>query len=354
MLRFLLALGWFCCFPVVVVAQGELPAVVLLRLPESAIQKNGDAHGEAVFLDADATLMETVPDLGINRSVSLQNKVVMDTNHRRIFVAEPLFSRVAVLGNEGSLEKQIPVDDAGYLVLSPDGKTLACVTGKEMNSLQTAVFDVDSGMETDRFDFAGLAFANDPAESLIWAAGKEIVAFGLDGSIRIRRPLSQPPPERDHPTIINARNWCSTGVAAAPNENAAWRRFWFIERRHDDVSGSRNRLFALDPEGQIRILVELAEIEPVSLACATYRSGRHPICVILVVDRVTGDVVSFNSDGERTGRKSLQARQIAFGTDSGLWIAGRKFIRRIEPANLDVISEHEFEQEGEPAGLAAR
>ena len=65
-------------------------------------------------------------------------------------------------------------------------------------------------------------------------------------------------------------------MTVEPNQNAWMRRIWVIERNHPDVKGSKNRLFAVDPDGQTRILVELQDIDAISVTCATYRGHLAP------------------------------------------------------------------------------
>ena len=225
------------------------------------------------------------------------------------------------------------------------------MVGNTIKNQQTVFFDTSTGKEIRRLNWGGGALTNDIVGSQFWAVGRQLIAFEPEGEIGVRRPLTQLPAEADHPTVINSRNWCGIGVAIEPNDNDWWRRIWVIERHHPDVTGSKNRLFVVDPDGQTRILVELNEIEPRSIACATYRGSLKRI---LVVDGVTGNLVLFNADGELMGKVDLDVQLVGFGEHSGLWVAGRESIRRLDPSDLSVVAEHTFDQECDSVGLAVR
>jgi hypothetical protein len=84
---------------------------------------------------------------------------------------------------------------------------------------------------------------------------------------------------------------------------------------------------------------------------STPRRDTHSV---FVVDGKSGDVLEFNSDGELRKRHALDARLIAASEESGLWIANTKSIRRLNPKTLEEISQHDFETEAQPVGLAVR
>lgn len=127
------------------------------------------------------------------------------------------------------------------------------MVGNTIKNQQTVFFDTSTGKEIRRLNWGGGALTNDIVGSQFWAVGRQLIAFEPEGEIGVRRPLTQLPAEADHPTVINSRNWCGIGVAIEPNDNDWWRRIWVIERHHPDVTGSKNRLFVVDPDGQTRI-----------------------------------------------------------------------------------------------------
>ena len=98
-------------------------------------------------------------------------------------------------------------------------------------------------------------------------------------------------------------------------------------------------------------IVELNEIDPRSIACATYQGNLKRI---LVVDGVAGNLVSFDSHGNLMGKVELSMQVVGFGEQSGLWVAGRKSVRRLDPTDLSVIAEHTFDHECDSVGLAVR
>lgn len=346
MFRYLASIGVLLSLTCPVLAQ---PAVAVLRDTET----EGDSfHGQAILLDSHANEVGAISKLGASQSISCQNKVLFDPVHARLFLLENMRDRVSVFDYNGAPLLTIPIENANDIVLTDDAKLIGCVVGNTINKKQTVFFDATTGKEIRRLNWGGVALTNDVADPQFWAVGQQLIAFEPEGEIRVRRPLTRLPAEPDHPTVINSRNWCAVGVAVEPNENAWMRSIWVIERDHPDVKGSKNRLFAVDQDGQTRILVELGEIDPRSVTCAWTRG--HNTHYILVVDGATGNLVQFNSDGELKRRKALGAQLVAFGEDSGLWVAGRKSVMRIDPSDLSVLAEHGFGQEADVVGLSAR
>ena len=353
MIRYLASIGILLSLTSSVIAQPKgPPAVAVLRDTEPDGKGEGVYHDQAILLDSDANELGTISGLGVSQSLSYQNKVLIDVIHDRLLIVENLRDRLSVFDYNGTPQLSIPIHNANAIVLTDDATLIGCVVvGKTIYELQTAFLDATTGKEIRRLNWGGLALANDVGDSLFWAVGPQLIAFEPEGEIRVRRPLTQLPAEPDHPTVINSKNWCAIGVAVEPNQNAWMRRIWVIERDHPDVKGSKNRLFAVDPDGQTRILVELQDIDAISVTCATYRGH---LARILVVDGATGDLVSFNADGELMNRDALNARLIGFGKNSGLWVAGRKSMMRLDPSDLSVVAEHSFDQEADPVGLAVR
>jgi hypothetical protein len=350
MVRYLASLGLLFGFAFSALAQSN-PVVAVLRDSDTSL-RGADRHRDsAILLDSQANVINVISGLGVTPSLSSQNTLQFDSVHRRIIVAENLCNRVSVFDYDGTSQLTIQIENVAAIVLTNDAKQIGCVTGTTINDRQTVFFDTTTGKDIRRLNLDAVAVTNDVVGSQLWAIGKHLTAFDPDGDIRIRRPLTQLPAELKHPTVINSRNWCGVGVAVEPNQNDWWRRIWVIERNHPEVTGSKNRLFAVDPDGQTRILVELNEIDPTSIACATYRGDLKRI---LVVDRVTGNLVSFNSDGELMGKVDLDVQLVGYGEHSGLWVAGRESIRRLDPSDLSVLAEHLFDQECDSVGLAVR
>ena len=350
MVRHLATLGLLFSLACSASAQSN-PVVAVLRDTEPALSGDGVNRDSAILLDRQANVVNVISGLGVCESLSSQNALQFDADRRRVFVAENLRDRVSVFDYEGTSQLTIPVEKAARIVLTNDGKQVGCVAGATLDEQQSVFFDAATGREIRRLNWGGVALVNDVVGSQVWAVGRQLIAFAPDGEIGVRRPLTRLPAEPDYPTVINARNWCGIGVAVEPNENDWWRRIWVIERDHSDVKGSRNRLFAVDRDGRTRILVELEEIDPRSIAYATYGGGSKRI---LVVDRSTGDLVSFNTDGELTGRVDLDVQTVGFGERSELWVVGRKAAQRLDPSDLSVVARHVFDRAADCVGLAVR
>jgi hypothetical protein len=351
MVRYLASLGLLFSLASSALAQSApAPAVVVLRDPQQTF-KEAEIDGHAVLLDAEANVLTTISGLGVGQAISSQNKVLFDSARRHVLIVETPRNRLSVFDFSGNPQQTIPVENISGIALTKDATQVACVTGNTLNQKQTMVLDATTGKEIRRLNWGGVALTGDTFGSRFWAVGEQIIAFEPEGEIGVRRPLTRLPAEPTHPTVINSRNWCAVGVVVEPNANHWWRSIWVIERRHPDVAGSQNRLFAVDPEGQTRILVELDEIDPRSIACAVYQGD---LTRILVVDGATGDLVSFNSDGELMGKTNLAVQIVRFGDHTGLWIVGRQSLKRLDPSDLSVVAEHTFDQESDAVGLAVR
>ncbi len=352
MVRFLASLGLLFSLVSSVSAQSQRPpSVAVLRDVEPSVDGAGVYHDDMLLMDSEANVINTISGLGVSESLSQQNTLQFDVVQQHIILAENLRGRISMFDYNGSCQLTIPMENIHGIALNGDAAMIGCLVGKHLNELQTVYCETTTGTEIRRLNWGGVALVNDVVGSKFWAVGKQIIAFNADGEIAIRRPLTRLPAEPDHPTVINSRNWCGTGVAVEPNSKDWWRRIWVIERENSVVKGSLNRIFAVDPDGQTRILVELKDIDPGSIACAKYNGD---ITRILVVDRSTGDLVSFNHDGELTGKVALETQLVRFEEHSGLWVAGRKSIKRLDPTDLSVVAEHKFEQESDIVGLAVR
>ncbi len=350
MIRQLLSIGLLLFFASTVFAQGD-PVVAVARDSQTVLGGADASRDFVALLDSQANQVGVISGVAVSQSISHQNMLQIDAVHQRVLVAENARDRVSVFDYDGASQLEILIKDVSAICLSSDASQIGCVRGISLDDQQTVILDSKQGKEIRRLNWGGVALTNDEVGSQFWAVGRQLIGFADDGEVVVRRPLTRLPPEPGHPTVINSRNWCAVGVAIEPNENDHWRRIWVAEREHSNVKGSRNRLFAIGPDGQTRILVELNDIEPRSIACATY-NGRSKR--ILVVDGKTGDLVSFNSDGELMVRKELHIKLVAFGERSGLWIAGRKSVRRLNPSDLTIAADHKFDEELEPVGLAVR
>ena len=350
MVRYLASLGLLFCLVSSVLAQSDRPpAVAVLRDSEPAFDGTDIYHDHAILLDSEANVIKTISGLGLYQSWSHQNMLLFDMAHRHLILIENQRDRLSVFDYNGTSQLTIPIENANAITLTDDATMIGCMVSKTLNEQQTVYFETTTGKEIRRLNWGGVALINDVVGSQFWAVGKQLIAFEPEGEISVRRPLTRLPAEPHHPTVINSRNWCGVGVAVEPNANHWNRRIWVIEREHPDVKGSLNRLFAVDPDGQSRILVELNDIDPRSIACATYKGD---LTLILVVDGATGDLVSFNSDGERMRKVELGVQMVGFGEHSGLWVAGRKSLQRLDPSDLSVVAQHTFEQDADPVGLA--
>lgn len=325
------------------------PAVAVLRDSEPALRGPDINRDRAILLDEKANVISTFSGIGVGDSIAHQNMLLFDPVHRHLLVVENLSDRLSLFNYDGTSQLKLPIEHLNAIALTDDATMLGCVVGKSLDKQQTMFIETTTGKEIRRLNWGGVALTNDVAGSQIWTVGRQLIAFDPEGAINVRRPLTRLPAEPNHPTVINARNWCGVGIVAEPNKNDWMRTIWVIERDHPDVKGSKNRLFAVDPDGQTRILVELNDIDPRSIACATYHGD---LARILVVDGATGDLVSFNSDGEMMGKVALGIQRVAFGEHSGLWVAGRKSIQRLNPSDLSVVAKQLFAQECDSLGLA--
>ena len=348
MIHHLMSLGLLFFFAYSGFSQGN-PIVAVLRDSTKAFDGAGVNRDSVILLDSQANPIKVIAGVGVSQSISSQNQLLFDAVHRSVLVAENTRGRVSVFGYDGDSRLEIPIENVSGIFLSPDSKQIGCVVGFSIDDLQTVIFDAESGKEIRRLKWGGVALTTDVVGSQLWAVGRQLIGFDPEGGVTVRRPLTQLPAEPLHPTVINSRNWCAIGVAIQSNKDDWGRRIWVAEQKHTDVRGSRNRLFAVGPDGQTRILVELDNIDPRSIACATYQGGLNRI---LIVDRKTGDLVSFDSDGKLMGRDKLDVQLVAFGENSGLWVAGRQSIRQLDPSDLSIVAEHKFIEALETVGLA--
>lgn len=334
-------------FPSVAAAQRNVtrPSVAILRHAPAEGDTSITNGGAAVLLDGNARHLKSIGGLGTDLSVSSQNKIQINKVSGDVILVENYGDRISVFTPNGEREKSILLKNVNGFSLSEDRRTLLCLTGMARDA-QTVFVDFRTGKPMRRLNLGGVALIEDVAGPLFWTVGKQLSAFDANGEISVRRPLTRLPAAPNHPTVINSRNWRGVGVAIKPNEDDWRRRIWVIERDHSGVPGSRDRLFAVDPEGQTRILVELGEIDPTSLACANSR--------ILVVDRKTGDLISFDTDGKLMGREKLGVELVSFGNRGGLWVVGRKSAKRLDPSDLSVLAEFQFETLATPIGLDVR
>jgi hypothetical protein len=353
MFRLLASIAVITTFTPLASAQAFRPAIVaVLRESQPGFNGVNSKDGQLLLLNEEAKVVGEISELSICGTWTLQGQMLFDPAHQQFVVVETAGERLSFFDYTGRLKRAIEVGDPQCAAITHDSTLIGCVAGGSLNALETIFFDLETGKEVSRYKWGGTTLINDVEPPLFWSVGTQVTAFDSDGNISLRRPLSQMPPEPNAATVINASNWCATGVAIeGRNKDPHQRRIWVMERKHPDVKGSLNRLFAIEPTGRTRILVELGEVVPISIACATCRDGHSQI---VVVDARTGELVSFNLDGESMEKVDLDARAVGFSERFGLWVAGTKSIKRLDPADLSVITEHTFEDEGNVIGLTVR
>lgn len=352
MFRLLASLAIITMFSPLVSAQAFRPAIVaVLRDVKPGSDGENSRDGQLLLLNEEAKVVGKITDLSAGGTWTLQNQMLFDSAHQQFIVVETAGQRLSFFDYSGKLKHKIDVESPHAVAMTHDSKLIACVAGGNLNVLETIFFDMETGKEVSRYNWGGTTLINDSEPPQFWAVGTQVTAFDSEGNLSVRRPLSQLPPEPDATTVINARNWAATGIAIEEHQRPDLRRIWVMERQHPDVKGSLNRIFAMDPMGQTRILVDLGEVNPISIACATYRDE---ISRIVIVDARTGELISFNSDGELKEKVDHDARAVGFSKRFGLWVVGSKSIKRLDPADLKVLSEHTFEDEGTVIGLTVR
>lgn len=146
----------------VVWGQGALtPSVVVLRDTEESLAGKMALQDQAVLLNANGQLLNTISGLGITEAVSAQSRVIIDATHERIIIAELLRHQISVFDSDGQRQSEIHVESPGAIALTADALGLVCDTSPNLVTPESRVYDLPSGREERRLPVGGVAFVND-------------------------------------------------------------------------------------------------------------------------------------------------------------------------------------------------
>jgi DNA-binding beta-propeller fold protein YncE len=162
-----------------------------------------------------------------------------------------------------------------------------------------------SGEKISDWDIGAFDIGYSKYDDCFWLVGKKVLKLDRTGKIIYERP--------------DKFAWLAVSVAVNNSDGSVW----IVERRHEEATGSQNRVVILESDGRIRreIIVDRG----------------YPMCI--VVDSTRGfawlatseGVLKLTFDGKRIGDAPLRAFSVCVEPDTGyIWVAGRDGVYRLD------------------------
>ncbi|MGI9519308.1 MAG: hypothetical protein ACR2NP_19815, partial [Pirellulaceae bacterium] len=95
-------------------------SVVVLRDTAATFEGEEAFRDEAVMLNGQGDVLNSINNLGLVQSISTQNQVVIDAENDRLFISEPLRNRISTFDQVGALISEIEIEQPGSIVLNSE------------------------------------------------------------------------------------------------------------------------------------------------------------------------------------------------------------------------------------------
>jgi len=195
--------------------------------------------------------------------------------------------------------------EASALAADPKTGNVWILTSEgTISGAQVLVLDA-TGQVVHRWDVGALDIAYSEHDDCFWLAGKTVVKLSRGGDVLFATP--------------DAFAWVAVSVAVNDLDGSAW----VAERWHSQVAGSRDRLFAFEPDGRVRKEVDLEYRSVMSVAVDSERQ-----CVW--VGTFQG-VLKFSLTGELLVDVPIAGFSLAVEPDTGyVWVGSRSGLCRLD------------------------
>jgi len=251
-------------------------------------------------------------DFNTCQTVGAIHCVAIDAARGRIYLCELVGNRVTALDVRGRKLWQVDKIEANALAVDPKTGNLWCTTGKSLVDGEIVVLDT-TGREVMSFPVRGPDIAYDPQSDGFWLVGSEITKLSREGKVLFTKPHG---------------GWACVSVATNPRDGSVW----IVERKHQDVAPSVNRLWHLDANGAPIKTWDLGDKRIFGVAC-------DPRTGMAWVVNLRTELLCFTADGEELPAFPVKAVAVAVSPTSGqVWATTETEVIRLDDDGLPAFS----------------
>ncbi len=252
----------------------------------------GGGHPNEVAVERIAAFHTSMTSGGVH-------SLAIDRLRGRIYLVERNANRVAALDFHGRRLWQVDAISAAALAVDPKTGRLWCTVGETTLAGEVVVLD-PTGQEVASFPESGFDIVYDPHGDGFWLAGYEqhgIIRLTREGRVIFRR---------------RCEGFEMASVVIDPRDGTAW----LVERAHPDEAGSANRVWHVDPGGNVLHSWPMGDR-------LVYGVAVDPKAGTALVTVLHGELLRFHPDGRAPEPLPITgATAVAFSPTTGrVWVA---------------------------------
>jgi RNA polymerase sigma factor (sigma-70 family) len=231
--------------------------------------------------------------------------VAIDPARGRIYLSELVGGRVTALDIRGRKLWQVDKIEARALAVDPKTGNIWCAGGTTM------VLDT-TGREVMNVFVFGVDIAYDPKTDCFWVVCDGITKLSREGKALFDKPCN---------------GWKCVSVAANPRDGSVW----IVERKHEQVATSINRLWHLDANGAPIKTWELGDKRIFGVAC-------DPRTGMAWVSNLRTELLRFTADGKELPALPVKAIAVAVSpTSRRVWVTTETEVLGLDDNGLPVM-----------------
>jgi DNA-binding beta-propeller fold protein YncE len=247
------------------------------------------------FLAASGKLRTRVSGLNVCEEIGSPNRVVIDAQRKRVWVAETVGRRLLQYDLDGKELLKVRDVNASALAVDPTtGNVWVAANAGRIGSGGVDVYDA-KGKRLARHAVAAYDLAYDSKSKAIWTVEKELVKLSLAGKALVRKDVA---------------GWCAVSVAVHPTTGDVWT----VSRHHSNDLG-KNNLFSFDNDGKLRHSLPLGE------QTIPFRVAVNPRDGSAWVVNFRKSLLHYDAKGKRIAEHNLNALTVAVNPASdNVWV----------------------------------
>jgi hypothetical protein len=302
------------------------PAIVVLDNTDPTFEKDMRHHDELRAMDASGIQLWSHSGFNNAETVGGVHGIAIDAKRGRIYVRENVTDRITAFDLSGEKLWHIDNVEVGTLMVDDRTGNLWSSGGPNLKSGETVVFDSD-GNEVAAYPYRAIDMVYDPHTDAFWLVGYEIIKLSRDGKILFREAVE---------------GWCCPSASVNPTDGSVW----IAERRHREISRSKNRLWLRRADGKVLQQVDLGDDDVFVVECEPSSGG------VLFSGHQKG-LRRMSTDGESQEIAAVQARSISVSPTQGdIWLTTEEAVMRIDEGG-SVKAKSPFSAKSRQAWIAA-
>ncbi|MDB5390229.1 MAG: resA 1 [Planctomycetaceae bacterium] len=224
-----------------------VPAIVVLDDTDPAFADEVMRHDGLRLLDSNGAAIWAKSGLNNCSTIAGNHRVFADQQRNRIYVAEVVTGRLIAFDLRGHRVWQLEQVHPHCLAVDAKTGNLWCGCGRGIGDGSTVVFN-PQGDEVATFSFSAMDIAYDPHSDAFWLVQNDIVKLNRQGTELFRKTLA---------------TWTCAAVSVNPTNGQAW----VAERLHEQIPGSKNRLWLFNADGSVRKEWDFGDSHLYTVAC---------------------------------------------------------------------------------------